>query len=202
MKSQSKSWDIQDLQGAKLDTKTTDAWGSYPLLLLTKSGSFSIDLINADSTQKKRLAAQITTIIQGSQVSQLSIHEDSRLWTYPLGLFLILSGFVCIIYIAINGTIICILDKKLNKVTIERQGVFSKDVMEAKLSEIVGLDIDTFTVDSSSSYNIVFRLDSENDIYLANGPMFTAQSADQTFEAIANFLNLEDSNLFTHNSLS
>ncbi|OUL28389.1 hypothetical protein BV378_07440 [Nostoc sp. RF31YmG] len=198
LKSQVKNWDIQELQGAKLDTKTIDAWGSYPLVLLTKSGSFPIDLINADSTKKKRLAVQITTIIQESQVSQSTIHEDSRLWTYPLGIFLILGGSVCMIYITINRTIICILDKKLNKLTIERQGLFSKDIVEAKLSEIVGLDINAFTVDSSSSYNIIFRLDSENDIYLASGPMFTAKSADRTFEAIANFLNLENTNLFTH----
>ncbi|BAY08877.1 hypothetical protein [Calothrix sp. NIES-2098] len=165
------------------------------MLLLTKSGSLPIDLINADSTQKAVKAAQINKFIQQVQVSQLTIQEDSRLWTYPLGIFLILGGLLCIIYIAINGTIICILDKRLNKVSIERQGLFNKEVEEAKISEIIGLDINTFTVEDSSSYNIIFRLESDNNLYLAAGPMFTAKSAEKTYGAIANFLNLENSNL-------
>ncbi len=193
-KSNVKNWRFQELKGAKLDTKTTDKSGSYPLVLLTKSGSIPINLVNADSRQKEAKAKQINAILQNSQVSQLTIHEDSRLWTYPLGIFLIIVGSICIIYLLINRKITCILDKKLNRITIERQGLFDKEIIETKLSKIVGLDIDAFTVENSSSYNIAFTMDNEDKIYLATGPMFTAKSAEKALNVIANFLNIEPSN--------
>lgn len=190
LKSQVKNWHIQDVQGAKLDTDDTDSWSTYPLVLLTKSGAVIIDLVNADSTQKEAKAAEINRIIQNNQAGKVTIKEDSRLWTYPLGLLLIGSGAICIIYALINGKIICVLDKHLNQITIERQGFFGKGIEAAKLSDIVEINVDAFTVDSASSYNVVLYLAAENKLYLANGHMFTAKSAEQTVNAIANFLNL------------
>ena len=95
-----------------------------------------------------------------------------------------------------NNIIICIFDKTLDKATIKREGWFGKEVIEANLSEISGLNMEAFTIDtitgtSSTSYNIVLNLASEKNIYLAAGPMFTAKSAEQTIEAIASFLKLD-----------
>jgi hypothetical protein len=196
LKSQVKSWKLKEVLGAKLDTTSTNTSSSYPLILLMSDASVPIDLINADSTQKESKAAQINAFIKNSQEPKLTIYEDTRFWTYPLGLFLIASGAVCIIYLLMNNTIICILDKTLDKATIERKGWLGKEVFEAKLSEISGLNIDAVAIDavtvtSSTSYNIVFNLVSHKNIYLAAGPMFTAKSAEQTIEAIANFLNLK-----------
>ncbi|WP_392479358.1 hypothetical protein [Nostoc sp. C110] len=193
LKSQVKTWNLKEVIGAKLDTSTT-AGNSYPLVLVTSNGSIPIDLVNANSTQKESKAAQINAYLKNSREAKLAIHEDSRLWTYPLGLFLIASGAVCIIYMLMNGTIICIFDKTLDKATIKREGWFGKEVVEAKLSEISGLNMDAVAIDtvtgtSSTSYNIVLNLVSDKNIYLAAGPMFTAKSAEQTLNAIANFLN-------------
>ncbi|MBE9003335.1 hypothetical protein IQ274_35570 [Nostoc sp. LEGE 12447] len=193
LKSQVKTWNLKEVIGAKLDTSTT-AGNSYPLVLVTSNGSIPIDLVNADSTQKESKAAQINAYLKNSREAKLTIHEDSRLWTYPLGLFLIASGAVCIIYMLMNGTIICIFDKTLDKATIKREGWFGKEVVEAKLSEISGLNMDAVAIDtvtgtSSTSYNIVLNLVSDKNIYLAAGPMFTAKSAEQTLNAIASFLN-------------
>ncbi|MEH2186907.1 MAG: hypothetical protein V7K64_12165 [Nostoc sp.] len=196
LKSQVKNWNLKEVLGAKLDT-TTDAGNSYPLVLVTRDGSIPIDLVNADSTQKESKAAQINAFLKkNSREAKLTIHEDSRLWTYPLGLFLIASGAVCIIYMLMNNIIICILDKTLDKATIKREGWFGKEVVEAKLSEISGLNIDAVAIDtvtgtSSTSYNIVLNLVSDKNIYLAAGPMFTAKSAEQTLDAIASFLKLD-----------
>ncbi|NEU80935.1 hypothetical protein [Nostoc sp. UIC 10630] len=193
LKSQVKTWNLKEVIGAKLDTSTT-AGNSYPLVLVTSNGSIPIDLVNANSTQKESKAAQINAYLKNSREAKLAIHEDSRLWTYPLGLFLIASGAVCIIYMLMNGTIICIFDKTLDKATIKREGWFGKEVVEAKLSEISGLNMDAVAIDtvtgtSSTSYNIVLNLVSDKNIYLAAGPMFTAKSAEQTLNAIASFLN-------------
>ncbi|WP_104906079.1 hypothetical protein [Nostoc sp. 'Lobaria pulmonaria (5183) cyanobiont'] len=78
-----------------------------------------------------------------------------------------------------NNIIICIFDKTLDKATIERKGWLGQKVIEAKLSEISGLNMDAVAIDtvtgtSSSSYNIVLNLVSDKNIYLAAGPMFTA----------------------------
>ncbi|MBN3884302.1 MAG: hypothetical protein HWQ44_15385 [Nostoc sp. JL34] len=195
LKSQVKTWNLKEVIGAKLDTSTT-AGNSYPLVLLTNDGSVPIDLVNADSTHKESKARQINAFLKNSREPKLIIHEDSRLWTYPLGLFLIASGAVCIIYMLMNGIIICIFDKTLDKATIERKGWLGKEVVEAKLSEISGLNIDAVAIDtvtgtSSTSYNIVLNLVSDKNIYLAAGPMFTAESAEQTLDAIASFLKLD-----------
>lgn len=196
LKSQVKNWKLKEVLSAKLDTSTTGAGNSYPLLLLTRDGSISIDLVNANSTQKKSKAAQINAFLKNSQKAKLTIYEDSRLWTYPLGLFLIASGAVCIIYMLMNNIIICIFDKTLDKATIKREGWFSKKVVEAKLSEISGLNMDAVAIDTvtgtnSTSYNIVLNSVSDKNIYLAAGPMFTAKSAEQTVDAIATFLKLD-----------
>lgn len=196
LKSQVKNWKLKEVLSAKLDTSTTDSGNSYPLVLLTSDGSIPIDLVNADSTQKESKARQINAFLKNTREPKLTIHEDSRLWTYPLGLFLIASGAVCIIYMLMNNIIICIFDKTLDKATIKREGWFSKEVVEAKLSEISGLNMDavainTVTGTSSSSYNIVLNLVSDKNIYLAAGPMFTAKSAEQTLDAIATFLKLD-----------
>lgn len=195
LKSQVKNWKLKEVLGAKLDISTT-AGNSYPLVLLTSDGSVAIDLVNADSTHKESMAAQINAFLKNSREPKLTIHEDSRLWTYPLGLFLIASGAVCIIYMLMNGTIICIFDKTLDKATIERKGWLEQELIEAKLSEISGLNMDAVAIDtvtgtSSTSYNIVFNLVSDQNIYLAAGPMFTVTSAEQTLDAIASFLKLD-----------
>ncbi|MEH2104953.1 hypothetical protein [Nostoc sp.] len=195
VKSQFKTWNLKEVLGAKLDTSTT-AGNSYPLVLLTSDGSVPIDLVNADSTHKESKARQINAFLKNSREPKLTIHEDSRLWTYPLGLFLIASGAVCIIYMLMNSIIICIFDKTLDKATIKRKGWLGQEVIEAKLSEISGLNMDAVTIDtvtgtSSTSYNIVLNLVSEKNIYLAAGPMFTATSAEQTIDAIASFLKLD-----------
>ncbi|MGF1934593.1 MAG: hypothetical protein RM347_009350 [Nostoc sp. ChiQUE02] len=195
LKSQVKNWNLKEVLGAKLDTSTT-AGNSYPLVLLTSDGSIPIDLVNADSIQKESKAAQINAFLKNSREPKLTIHEDSRFWTYPLGFFLIASGAVCIIYMLMNNIIICIFDKISGKATIKREGWFGKEVVEAKLSEISGLNIDAVTIDtvtvtSSTSYNIVLNLVSDKNIYLAAGPMFTAKSAEQTVDAIATFLKLD-----------
>ncbi|MEH1842486.1 MAG: hypothetical protein V7L20_28085 [Nostoc sp.] len=195
LNSQVKNWNLKEVLGAKVDTSKT-AGNSYPLVLLTRNGSVIIDLVNADSTHKESNARQINAFLKNSRESKLIIHEDSRLWTYPLGLFLIASGAVCIIYMLMNNIIICIFDKTLDKATIKREGWFGKEVIEAKLSEISGLNmnavaIDTVTGTSSTIYNIVLNLASKKNIYLAAGPMFTAKSAEQTIEAIASFLKLD-----------
>ncbi|MEH2167290.1 MAG: hypothetical protein V7K41_11565 [Nostoc sp.] len=192
LKSQVKTWNLKDVLGAKLDTSTT-AGNSYPLLLITRDGSIPIDLVNADSTHKESKARQINAFLKNSQEPKLIIHEDTRFWTYPLGFFLIASGAVCIIYLLMNNIIICIFDKTLDKATIERKGWLGQEVIEAKLSEISGLNMDAVAIDtvtgtSSNSYNIVLNLVSDKNIYLAAGPMFTAKSAEQTIEAIASFL--------------
>ncbi|MEH2177376.1 hypothetical protein [Nostoc sp.] len=193
LKSQVKNWKLKEVLSAKLDTSTT-AGNSYPLVLVTRDGSIPIDLVNADSTQKESKAAQINAFLKNSREAKLTIHEDSCLWTYPLGLFLIASGAVCIIYMLMNNIIVCIFDKTLDKATIKREGWFGKEVIEAKLSEISGLNIDAVAIDTvtgtnSTSYNIVLNLVSDKNIYLAAGPMFTAKSAEQTIDAIASFLN-------------
>ncbi|MEH2081449.1 MAG: hypothetical protein V7K89_16050 [Nostoc sp.] len=194
-KSQVKTWNLKEVLGAKLDISKT-AGNSYPLVLMTRNGSIPIDLVNADSTYKESKAKQINAFLKNSQEPKLTIHEDTRLWTYPLGLLLIASGTVCIIYLLMNNIIICIFDKTLDKATIERKGWLGQEVIEAKLSEIAGLNMDAVTIDtvtgtSSSSYNIVLNLVSDKNIYLAAGPMFTAKSAEQTIEAIASFLKLD-----------
>ena len=195
LKSQVKTWNLKEVLGAKLDTSKT-AGNSYPLVLVTIDGPITINLVNADSTHKESKAAQINTFLRNSREPKLTIHEDTRLWTYPLGLFLIASSAVYIIYLLMNNIIICIFDKTLDKVTIERKGWLGQKVIEAKLSQISGLNMDTgaigtLTGTSSSSYNIVLNLVSDKNIYLAAGPMFTAKSAEQTIEVIASFLKLD-----------
>ena len=193
LKSQIKTWNLKEVLAAKLDTSTT-AGNSYPLLLLTRDGSIPIDLVNADSTHKESKAKQINAFLKNSQEPKLTIHEDTRLWTYPLGFLLIASGAVCIIYLLMNNIIICVFDKTLDKATIERKGWLGQEVIETKLSEISGLNMDAVAIDtvtgtSSTSYNIVLNLVYDKSIYLAAGPMFTAKSAEQTIKAIASFLN-------------
>jgi hypothetical protein len=90
-----------------------------------------------------------------------------------------------------NGQIVCTFDKTLGKVIVKRDSWVGDSVIEAKLREILGVDIDVVRVNRSNSYNVVIKLESEEEIYLSAGPMFTADSAEKTFEAIANFLQLE-----------
>jgi len=191
LKSQTQSWSLSEVKETKLDTSITNEWGSYPLLLLTNNGVFTIDLINADRTQKENYAIQINNFLKNSQATTVNIHEDSRLWTYPLGLLLIAGGAVCIVYMQMNGKIVCILDKTLGKATINREGWFSKDVTEVKLREILGINMEAANVESATSYYVTFNLENRDDIYLTSGPMFTANSGTQTIEVIASFLQLE-----------
>jgi hypothetical protein len=191
LKSEVQSWNIRDIKEAKLDKTTTDDWGSYPLKILTKDGSFTVDFINADAVQKEAYAKQINAFLQDSQATKFNIREDSRLWAYPLGMVLIACGAICVVYVLINGQIVCTFDKTLGKMFIKRNSWFGDSVIEAKLREILGVDIDAVGVNRSTSYNIVIKLESEEEIYLSAGPMFTADSAEKTFEAIAHFLQLE-----------
>ncbi|WP_066381615.1 hypothetical protein [Anabaena sp. CA = ATCC 33047] len=191
LKSQTHTWNLLEIKGAKLDTSTTDEWGSYPFLLLTNQGSFPINLINADRTKKETYATQINDFLKNSPATTLTIQEDSRFWTYPLGLLLIAAGGGCIIYMQMNAKIVCSFDKVLGKATINRQGWFSQAVTEVKLKEILGINIDAATVGRGTNYYVLLNLDNEEQIYLASGPMFTAKSAAQTVEAIASFLKLQ-----------
>ncbi|BAT54426.1 hypothetical protein NOS3756_33950 [Nostoc sp. NIES-3756] len=158
---------------------------------MTKNGSFNIDFINADADQKEAYAKKINAFLQDSQATKFNIGEDSRLWAYPLGIVLIAGGAICVVYVLMNGQIVCTFDKTLGKVIVKRDSWVGDSVIEAKLREILGVDIDVVRVNRSNSYNVVIKLESEEEIYLSAGPMFTADSAEKTFEAIANFLQLE-----------
>jgi hypothetical protein len=187
---QIQSWRLQEIIKAKLDTTTTDVWGSYPFVLQTTHGSVLINLLNADSTQKESFATQINTFLQTPQEQKLMIGEDSRFWTYPLGLLMIAGGAICINSILRQRKIICIVDKTVGKIIIERQSLLGNKIIEAKLSEIRSIELSSFELDSVSSYNVRFILDSTRYIDLATVSMFTAQTANQIIETIASFINL------------
>ncbi|MEA5572017.1 hypothetical protein [Calothrix sp. UHCC 0171] len=184
-------WNIKDIQKAKTDTSTLNQWYSYPLIIQTSRGYIAIDLINADFTEKEARAAQINTFLKTPQEPQLIVYEDSRLWSYPLGLFLIASGAVIIIYRMRNGIIICVIDKSFGKITINRKSCFGNEALEVKLADVVGIKLDTFQVKNSKSYNVSFKLASDKYIYIAVDPMFTAKSANKIIENIASFTNIQ-----------
>ncbi|MEH2066968.1 MAG: hypothetical protein V7K47_02150 [Nostoc sp.] len=190
LSTQTQSWDFQKIIKAKLDTTTTDAWGNYPFVLQTTQGSVLINLLNADSTQKKAKAVQINTFLKTPQEQKLTIGEDSRLWTYPLGLFMIAGGAVCIASILRQKKIICIVDKTIGKITIERQSWLGNKIAEAKLSEILAIELNLFEFDNISSYNIRLILANNHYIDLATASIFTATTANQIKETLTSFINL------------
>ncbi|WP_138498404.1 hypothetical protein [Nostoc sp. PA-18-2419] len=187
---QTQSWHFQEIVEAKLDTTTTDAWGSYPFVLQTTHGSVLINLLNADSTKKEAKAAQINTFLKIPQEQNLTIGEDSRLWTYPLGLLMIAVGAVCIASILRNKKIICVVDKTVGKITIERQSWLGNQILEAKLSEIVTIELNSFEFDNILSYNIRLILADNHHIDLATASIFTATTANQIKETLTSFINL------------
>jgi hypothetical protein len=184
------SWNIQEVQKAKADTTTVNAWNSYPLIIQTNRGSVELELVNADFTDKEAKAAQINTFLNTPQEKKLTIAEDSRLWTYPFGLLLIASGAVIIIYMMRNTSIICVVDKNVGKITINRQSWFGNTVLEAKLADVVGIKLHTFQVNHTQSYNVSLKLKSGKHIYIATGAMFTDESATKIIENIASFANI------------
>jgi hypothetical protein len=184
------SWNIQEIQQAKADTSTVDKWNSYPLVVQTTRGSVTINLVNADFTDKEAKAAQINTFLKIPQEKKLIIAEDSRLWTYPFGLFLITSGAACIIYMMMNTSIICVVDKSVGKITINRKSWLGNTVLEAKLVDVVGIKLHTFQVNNAQSYNVSLKLKYGKHIYIAAGAMFTDESAAKIIENIASFANI------------
>jgi hypothetical protein len=184
------SWNIQEIQKAKADTTTVNAANSHPLIIQTNRGSVELDFLNADFADKEAKAAQINTFLNTPQESKLVIAEDMRLLGYAFGLFLIAGGAIGIVYQMMNMNIICIVDKNVGKITIDRKSWLGNEVLEAKLMDVVEIKLHTFQLNNTQSYNVSLKLRSGKSIYIATGSMFTYESATKTIENIASFANI------------
>lgn len=182
---------ISEPQAAKVVEKKYKGI-SYKVVIVTSMGEYSLfklDSNNYDSDEQKNqlIANKINQFINSKdKILEIKEQNDEKYFASSLGFFfivsLILISLGCITMTL--PTTCCTLDKKLNKVTIERKGKRTQQRLEYSLNNILRFDIQPYGTQS----RLMLVLISQQEILVDKYYISTTDDIKSLLENIKFFL--------------
>jgi hypothetical protein len=111
------------------------------ILLLTTAGEIPFAELQARykvSTSDQKLIDKINRFIRNPQVASLQVKQDNRWIAYLFGGVAILSGstLLGIALLVTESMIICVFDKTLGQMVLQKQRLFSRETVQRQLQDI------------------------------------------------------------------
>lgn len=181
---------LSDIQGTEIKTfkDSKNNWRSQ-VVLLTKDGVVRpIANTSPNDGTVKTWAKEIEAFLQDPQKQELLIKYDYRFLACLYASLFVIAGLS--IAILLGKVLICHIDKRLGKLTLEYHGLFNKSQEEYKIRDIQFMTVQKTSSKSGSTYRVAMVMQSGEQIpftyYYSSG----LHGKKKIVDNISRFLNL------------
>jgi hypothetical protein len=180
--SKSEQIPLNTLQGAEVVRND----GASQLVIRTSNNKISFGSASSfGESQKQEIASDINDFITNPKIPSLREQYDERLPSFLFG-----GIFVTVFFVIVYSSpvVTYVFDKTLNTLTISPRDLFGKKVIQARLSEIEDVQVET---GSDDTYRVSIVLVSGKRLPLTLYYSSGRESKQQIALHIKNFLNLK-----------
>jgi hypothetical protein len=160
---------------ARTEVRTRLGFIATRTLVVTLGGrEVALGFTRATGFQKDTMAARIDSLARGLRPLPLVIVEDMRLVGWLFGGIVAAGG--AIILLALERVVITV-DRRRRLVAIAGGPRWRRREETVAFDEVEGVEAESFTVDTATSWSVFLRLRGDAVAYLTRAPLFTEASA-------------------------
>jgi hypothetical protein len=196
IKSDVKTFSLESIQEAKLETNPNSQEQASRLILVTKTEQIPIISEYSSNFERQTNAMQqINNFLITSTQPSLEIVEDSRIFSYFFGSLFIIAGLVGSGLMTQQCT--CNFDKTVGAITLTRKGLLWKRSQKRTTSEIFGLHVETNKKQSDKKkYRLSLVLNSGQKLNLGQQYELSRLETQKLIDCITTFLNVGVTNMW------
>jgi len=191
-----KTFSLENIQEAKLETNSNSQEQASRLILVTKTEKIPIiSEYGSNFENQKNAMQQINYFLITSTQASLEIVEDSRIFSYFFGSLFIIAGLIG--SGLMNQQCTCNFDKTVGAVTLTRKGFLWKRSQKRTTSEILGLQVETNKKQSDKKkYRLTLVLTSGQKLNLGQQYDLSRSETQKLIDCITTFLNVGVTNMW------
>lgn len=191
-----KTFSLESIQEAKLETNPNSQEQASRLILVTKTEQIPIiSEYSSNFEHQRNIMQQINNFLVTSTQPSLEIVEDSRIFSYLFGSLFIIAGLVGSGLMTQQCT--CNFDKTVGAVTLTKKGLLWKRSQKRTTSEILGLQVETNKKQSDKNkYRLSLVLNSGQKLNLGSNYELSRLETQKLIDCITTFLNVGVTNMW------
>jgi hypothetical protein len=180
---------LEALEGAKVERSHSSDGDTFRVVLVTNQGEVPFtDYYSSGENGKQEIATRISTFLDNSQSSSLTLQQDDRWFMFMFGSLFVVAGLA--VSVVMGEIVICEFNKTSGSLILKRHGLFGTKVVERRLREITKVQVEESRDSDGSTYRVSLIFSSYDRLPLISYYSSGRKSKQAIADRVCQFLNL------------